>query len=165
MEVLGPGHKIKQHLQVQPRNWISKSANITPIEVNKTFMYMKNTIDGEDGLVTLIDLNTKRKSVNENNENSPKPHKINTEERKVAGQVADTQLNFKEETTFEQHENEGNSRKPQLEKIESKDRWESIQEVVETDFLTSPADIYRNRRVELEHAVTSEKKETLHKTM
>ena len=36
------------------------------------------------------------------------------------------------------------------------DQWENIQEVVESDFLTSPADIYPNRRVQLEDAVISE---------
>ena len=42
-------------------------------------------------------------------------------------------------------------------------QWENIQEMVESDFLTSPADIYLNRRVELEDAVISEEtKECLH---
>ena len=39
---------------------------------------------------------------------------------------------------------------------EIEDQWENIQEVVESDFLTSPADIYPNRRVELEDAEISE---------
>ena len=42
-------------------------------------------------------------------------------------------------------------------KKETEDQWENIQEIVESDFLTSPADIYLNRRVELEDAVICEK--------
>ena len=55
MDVLGPEHEIKQHLQVRPRNWIPKSANIVPIEVNKTFSGTENTMDGEESLLNLID--------------------------------------------------------------------------------------------------------------
>ena len=34
MDVLGPEHEKKQNLQVKPRNWISKSANVPPIEIH-----------------------------------------------------------------------------------------------------------------------------------
>ena len=61
MDVLGPEREIKQNLQVKPRNWIPKSANVMPIEVNKTFTHIENTINGEDRLLTFIDLHTKRK--------------------------------------------------------------------------------------------------------
>ena len=39
---------------------------------------------------------------------------------------------------------------------EANNQWENIEEMVESDFLTSPGDIYPNRRVELEDAVISE---------
>ena len=48
MDVLGPKHEIKQNLQVKPRNWIPKSANVMLIEVNKTFTRIENMINGED---------------------------------------------------------------------------------------------------------------------
>ena len=37
MDVLGPEREIKQNLQVKPRNWIPKSANVPPIEIHETF--------------------------------------------------------------------------------------------------------------------------------
>ena len=55
MDVLGPEREIKPNLQVRPRNWIPRSANIALIEVNKTFTRMENTVNGEDNLLTLID--------------------------------------------------------------------------------------------------------------
>ena len=61
MDILGPERKIKQNLQGRPRNWIPKSANIAPIEVNKTFTCMEKTVNGEENLLTLIDLHTRRK--------------------------------------------------------------------------------------------------------
>ena len=75
MDVLGPEHEIKQHLQVKPRNWISKSANVPPIEIHETFANIEDTINSEHGLLNLIDLHTKRKSAEENSENSFKPCK------------------------------------------------------------------------------------------
>ena len=83
MDVLGPEREIKQNLQVRPRNWIPKSANIALIEVNETFTCMENTINGEDNLLTLIDLHTRRKTIEENSENSLKSCKIDTEEEEV----------------------------------------------------------------------------------
>ena len=75
MDVLGPEREIKQNLQVKPRNWISKSANVPPIEIHKTFANIEDTINGEHRLLNLIDLHKKRKTVEENSENSLKPHK------------------------------------------------------------------------------------------
>ena len=49
-----------------------------------------------------------------------------------------------------------NLHKLQWKKNKTNDQWENIQEMVESDFLTSPADIYPNRRVELEDAVILE---------
>ena len=40
-----------------------------------------------------------------------------------------------------QCENEENSHETQQKKKETNDQWENIQEIVESDFLTSPADI------------------------
>ena len=151
MDVLGPEHEIKQNLQVKPRNFISKSANITPIEVNKTFTRMENTINGEDSLLTLIDLHTRRKNVKENSENSLKLHTTNVKGEEVAESVTEVKI----DSTPKQCENEENSRESRWKKKETEDQWENIQEMVESDFLTSPADIYLNRRVELEDAVIS----------
>ena len=61
MDVLGTEHEIKQNLQVRPRNWIPKSANIALIEINETFTHMENTVNGEENFLTLIDLHTRRK--------------------------------------------------------------------------------------------------------
>ena len=98
--------KIKQNLQVRPRNWIPKSANIAPIEVNKTFTHMENTINGEDSLLTLIDLHTRRKKIEENSENSLKSCKTDVEEEEVTG----AGFYVKTESMLNQHENEENSR-------------------------------------------------------
>ena len=152
MDVLGPEHQIKQNLQVKPRNWIPKSANITPIEVNETFTHMENTINSEDSLLNLIDLHTRRKIVNDNSENSLKSHKTDVKEEKITESVADV----KTESTPKQCENKENSCESRWKKKETDDQWENIQEMVESDFLTSPGDIYPNRRVELEDAVISE---------
>ena len=56
-----------------------------------------------------------------------------------------------------QHENEENLRESRQKKKETNDQWENIQEIVESDFLTSPAVIYLNRRVELEDVEICEK--------
>ena len=85
MDVLGPECEIKQNLQIRPRNWIPKLANIAPIEVNKTFTCMEDTINGEDSLLTLIDLHTRRKKIEENSENLFKSHKTDVEEEEVTG--------------------------------------------------------------------------------
>ena len=106
MNVLGPEHEIKQNLQVKPRNWIPKSANNTPIKVNKTFTCIENTINGEDRLLTLIDLHTKRKTIKENSKNLLKLHKTDAKEEEITEPVA----NVKIESTPNQCENKDNSR-------------------------------------------------------
>ena len=146
MNVLGPEREIKQNLQVKPRNWISKSANIPPIEIHETFANIEDTINGEHRLLNLIDLHTKRKTVEKNSENSLKPCKTDVEEEELTGQIAEVLT----EGTANQHEKEENSCESLQKKEEIEGQWENIQEVVESDFLTSPADIYPNRRVELE---------------
>ena len=88
----------------------------------------------------------------ENSENLLKPCKTNVEEEELTGQIAEIFT----EGTANQHEKEENSRELLWKKEEIEDQWENIQEVVESDFLTSPADIYPNRRVELEDAEISE---------
>ena len=159
MDVLRPDHEIKQNLQVKPRNWIPKSVNITPIEDNETFTCMENTVNGQDSLLTLIDLHTRRKTIKENSGNSLKLCKTDVKEEDIAESV----LDVKTDSTPKQHENEENSHELQGKKKETDDQWENIQEMVESDLLTSPADIYSNRRVELEDAVISEeKKNDLH---
>ena len=109
MDVLGPEREIKQNLQVRPRNWIPKSVNIAPIEVSETFTRMENTINSEDSLLTLIDLHTRRKKIEENSENSRKLHRTNAVEEEVAGPGA----YVKTESTLNQCENEGNSHESQ----------------------------------------------------
>ena len=152
MDVLGPEREIKQNLQVKPRNWIPKSANIPPIEIHETFTNIEDTMNDEHRLLNLIDLQTRRKSMEENSENSLKPRKNDAEEEEITEQVAKL---FTEGTT-NQHKKEENSRESLQKKEEIQDQWENIQEVVESDFLTSPAGIYPNRRVELEDAKISE---------
>ena len=88
-----------------------------------------------------------------------KSHKTNAKEEEIAESVAIA----KTESTPKQYDNEENSRESRQKKKEANDQWENIQEMVESDFLTSPADIYWNRKVELEDAVISEeKKNVLH---
>ena len=74
------------------------------------------------------------------------------EEEELTGQIAKVLT----EGTANQREKEENSHESLQKKAETEDQWENIQEVVESDFLTSPADIYPNRRVELEDAKISE---------
>ena len=152
MDVLELEHEIKQNLQVKRRNWIPKSANVPPIEIHETFTNIEDTINGEHRLLNLIDLHTRRKSTEENSENSLKPHKSDVEEEEITEQIAEI---FTEGTT-NQHEREENSCESLQKKEEIEDQWENIQKVVESDFLTSSADIYPNRRVELEDAEISE---------
>ena len=78
--------------------------------------------------------------------------KTDAKEEKITESVADVKI----ESTPKQHENEENSCESRGKKKETDDQWENIQEMVESDFLTSPADIYPNRKVELEDAVISE---------
>ena len=92
MHVLGPECEIKQNLQVKPRNWIPKSVNITLIEVNETFTHMENTINGEDSLLTLIDLHTRRKNVKENSKNSLKSNTTNAKGEEVIESVAHAKI-------------------------------------------------------------------------
>ena len=89
MDVLGLEREIKQNLQVKPRNWIYKSANVPPIEIHETFANIKDTINGEHRQLNLIDLHTKRKSVEENSKNSLKPRKTDVEEEELTGQIAE----------------------------------------------------------------------------
>ena len=96
--------KKKQILQVKPRNWIPKSANITPIEVNETFTQMENTINGEDSLLNLIDLHTRRKKVKENSQNLLKSCTMNPKGEEVAESVADVKI----DSTLKQGENKEN---------------------------------------------------------
>ena len=122
MDVLGPEHEIKQNLQVKPRNWIPKSANITPIEVNETFTRMENTNNGEDSLLTLIDLHTRRKTIKDNSENLLKLHKTDAKEEEIAESVADVKLKLKTENTLKQCENKENSCELQWKKKETNDQ-------------------------------------------
>ena len=84
MGVLGPEYEIRQYLQARPRNWIPKIANITPIEVNETFTQIKNTADGENTLLTLIDLHTRKKVINKNSGNSLESCKPEERSRQVS---------------------------------------------------------------------------------
>ena len=92
MKVLGPEREIKQNLQVRPRNWIPKSVNIAPIEVNETFTRMENTINGEDSLLTLIGLHTRRQKVKENSENSLKSSTTNPKGEEVTESVTNAKI-------------------------------------------------------------------------
>ena len=117
MDVLGPEWEIKQNLQVKPRNWISKSVNIPPIEVYKTFANVEDTINDEHRLLNLIDLHTKRKTAEENSKNSLKSCKTNVEEEKLTGQIA----KVLSEGKANQHEKEENSCESLQKKEETED--------------------------------------------
>ena len=116
MDFLGPEHEIKQNLQMKPRNWIPKSANVPPIEIHETFTNIEDTINGEHRLLNLIDLHTKRKSTEENSKNSPKPCKSNVEEEEITGQIAEI---FTESTAnpYEKEENSCESLQKKEEKL------------------------------------------------
>ena len=73
---------------MKPRNWILKSANIPPMEIHETFTNIEDTINSEYRLLNLIDLHTKRKSAEENTENSLKQCKNNMKEKEIIGQIA-----------------------------------------------------------------------------
>ena len=94
MDVLGPKCKIKQNLQVRSRNWISKSASIPPIEVQEIFINIEDTIKGEHNLLNLVNLQTKRKTVEENNENSLKSVKTDVEQKGIARQCGEVSKNY-----------------------------------------------------------------------
>ena len=94
MDVLGPECEIKQSLQVRPRNWISKSASVPPIEVQETFINIEDTIKGERNLLNLVNLQSKRKTVEENKQNSLKSLKTNVEQKEIARQCGEVSENY-----------------------------------------------------------------------
>ena len=94
MDVLGPECEIKQNLQVRPRNWISKSASVLKIEVQETFINIEDTIKGEHNLLNLVNLQTKRKTVEENNENSLKSLKADVEQKEITRQCGEVSENY-----------------------------------------------------------------------
>ena len=123
MDVLGLQREIKQNLQVKPRNWISKSANVPPIEIHETFANIEDTINGEHRLLNLIDLHTKRKSAEENSEKLLKPCKTDVEEEELTGQITEVLT----EGTANQCKKEENSHELLQKKEEIEDQWENIQ--------------------------------------
>ena len=82
MDVLEPECETKQNLHVRPRNWISKSASIPTIEVQETFLNIKDTIKGEHNLLNLVNLQTKRITVEENL-NSLKSLKTDVKQKEI----------------------------------------------------------------------------------
>ena len=153
MDVLGPECEIKQSLQVKPRNWIPKSVNIAPIEVTETFTHMENMSNGQDNLLTLIDLHTRRRKVEENSENSLKLCITSPK----GEQYTESETPDKADNTLKKVKSEENLCDSHQKKENTEDLWDNIQEIVESDFLTSPADIYLNTKVELEDAVICDK--------
>ena len=73
-------------------------------------MCIESTIDGEDSLLTLIDLHTRRKVIKENNENSFKLHKTDTKDREVSESMT-SKADFKKENVQKQGKNKENSHK------------------------------------------------------
>ena len=108
MDVLGPKHEIKQHLEVRPRNWIPKTSNVTLIEVNKTFTHIGNTVDGKDNLLTLIDLHMKRKVINENSENLLKSRENEERSREVTESLIDIKSDFERKEVQKHSDNKEN---------------------------------------------------------
>ena len=125
---------------------------------------MENTVDSENSLVILIDLHARKRAIYENSGNSLKSHKNEERSREVSESLTGVKSVFKGKNIQKLSENKENSCELQWnrEVIENKckdednDEWESMQEIIESDFLTSPVDVYPNRRVELEDAVISE---------
>ena len=79
--------------------------------------------------------------------------KTNVEKKETTRQYGEVS----EDYVTNQHENEENSHESLRKKKRAEDKWANIQEIVESNFLTSPADIYPNRRVELEDVEISGK--------
>ena len=127
MDVLGPECEIKQSLQVRPRNWISKSASVPLIEVQETFINIEDTIKGEHNLLNLVNLQTKRKTVEENNENSLKSLKTNVKQKEIARQCGEVSKNY----VTNRHENEENSLKSLKTNVEKKETTRQYGEVSE----------------------------------
>ena len=123
MDMLGPECEIKQSLQVTPRNWIPKSAKTVLIEVQETFTCMESMIDGEDSLIGLIDLCTRRKNLEENSENSLESH-ITSPKKKTFPHL---ETYDKADEISKESENEGNSHESRLKNKSSEDHWENIQ--------------------------------------
>ena len=106
---MGPEHEIKQYLQVRPRNWIPKAANIKPIEVNGTFTQMENTVDSKNSLVILIDLHARKRAIYENSGNSLKSHKNEERSREVSESLTGVKPVFKGKNIQKLSENKENS--------------------------------------------------------
>ena len=79
--------------------------------------------------------------------------KTNVEQKGIASQRGEVSENY----IANRCKNEENSHESLRKKKGSEDKWLNFQEIVESDFLTSPADIYLNRQVELEDAKISGK--------
>ena len=108
---------------MKPRNWIPKSMNVTPVEVNETFTCMENTINSADSLLTLIDLHKRRTTIKENSKNLLKSRRTDVKEEEITESV----VNAKTERTLKQCENEENSCESRWKKKEANDQWENIQ--------------------------------------
>ena len=141
MDILGPECEIKHSFQVRPRNWIYKSASVPPIEVQETFINIEDIIMGEHNLLNLVNLQTKRKTVEENNKNSLKSLKTDVEQKEIERQSSGVSENY----VTNRCENKKNLRESLRRKKRVEHKWANIQEIVESDFLTSLADIYLNR--------------------
>ena len=132
--------------------------------MNETFTQIESTVDSKDSLLTLIDLDVKKKVINKNSGNSLELCEKEEGNREVTESPNDIKSVFEERRVQKHSENKENSCESQWNqeveenkyKDEDNDECQSIQEVVVSDFLTSPADGYPNRRVELEDAVISE---------
>ena len=123
MDVLGLECEIKQSLQVRPRNWIPKSASVPPIEVQENFINIEDTINGEHNLLNLVNLQTKRKTVEENNENSLKSLKTDVKQKEIAKQCGEVSENY----VANRHENEENLSESLRKKKGAEDKWTNIQ--------------------------------------
>ena len=91
---------------------------------------MESTVESEDSLLTMIDLHTRRKTINENSENLLELRKTDVKDRQVLESMTSVKSSFKKENTHKQGKNEENLHELQWERNEANEEWESIQEMV-----------------------------------
>ena len=127
ISVLAPDEKIKQ-LQVKPRNWIPRNKQVTPLEIEENFSNIDLMVCDESYPVSYP---------REQSENSCR-----------------SRPNPSVDTHEEDQHTMGESQTLKTKSYE-KEVWQNIQEIITSDFLTSPADVYPNRRVQLEDAEIS----------
>ena len=137
---------IEEYADMSPRNWIPKgsrkplrSQSSSEMLINRTHMDQKCRSD------TVNNSDKCKKSINHYNWEEEK--KCSTEYSEKSNEL--TIRSELEETKLLNNKKEINC--SSVDKYQSTD-WNDINEVIESDFLISPGDIYPNRKVELQDA-------------